>query len=79
MDIKAIKALASAHSSAELEKMATQFEESGIVPEPSTKSPEEYLSDLLQACEVKRLVESGQLLSDAIREFSKRVRGSINT
>jgi hypothetical protein len=78
MDIKEIKRLAQEKSAAELEQLATAFEESGELPVGVDKDPEEYLSALLQACEVRKLVDGGLSLGDAVREFSKRVRSSIS-
>ncbi len=78
MDIKEIKRLAQEKSAAELEKLAVAFEESGELPAGVDTEPEVYLSALLQACEVRKLVDGGLSLGDAVREFSKRVRSSIS-
>ncbi len=78
MDIKEIKRLAQEKSAVELEQLATAFEESGELPVGVDKDPEDYLSALLQACEVRKLVDGGSSLGDAVREFSKRVRSSIS-
>ena len=79
MDIKAIKMLAQEKTAEELQALADEFENSGILPKNIQKDPAEYLSDLLQALEVRLLVDSGLSLGDAVREFSKRVRQSMNT
>ncbi len=78
MDIKEIKRLAQEKSATELEKLAVAFEESGELPTGVNQDPEHYLSALLQACEVRKLVDGGLSLGDAVREFSKRVRSSIS-
>jgi hypothetical protein len=78
VDIKAIKRLAQEKSAQELGLMADEFENSGNLPPGIEKEPEEYLSDLLQAMEVRLLIDSGLTLADAVREFSKRVRSSVN-
>jgi hypothetical protein len=78
MDIREIKKLAQAHSAADLERLATEFEESGVMPADCSKEPEAHLSDLLQALEVRKIMDQGAQLNDAVRTFSARVRKSIS-
>ncbi len=78
MDIKSIKALATQHTAAELDGMAEAVESSGSTPPDVSKDPGEYLSDLLQAKEVRVLVDEGTPLNEAVRAFSKRVRGTFD-
>lgn len=78
MDIKEIKRLAQTHSVAELESMASTIEDTGLPPEGSTKEAGECLSDVLQALEVRRLMEQGSPLVEAVRHFSARVRQTLS-
>lgn len=77
MDIKAIKELAQKHTSQELMAFADMLENTGKVPCSEKADASEIMSDLLQAAEVRGLVDGGMSLQDAVRDFSKRVRGTI--
>lgn len=78
MDIKSIKQLAEKYSSLELQKMAEEFEVTGNAPVTTQSDPGDQLSDYLQACEVKQLMEKNSWdLQQALREFSKRVRNVL--
>jgi hypothetical protein len=78
MDIKEIKRLAQEHTAAELEHQAQAIEETGEAPKGSSKDAEGALSDVLQALEVRKLLDQGLPLGDAVRQFSSRVRQSIS-
>lgn len=78
MDIKAIKELAQKHTLAELMAFADELESKGVVACSQKSDCNEIMSDLLQAAEVRGLVDGGMSLQDAVREFSKRVRGTIS-
>ena len=77
MDIAAIKQLAQKYSTKELHQMANQLEESGESVLQTDKNPGEEMNDLLQAAEVKKLMEDGETLQTALRSFSKRVRSIL--
>lgn len=77
MDIKAIRSLIERYTVNELESCVTQLEEKGGCDCSEKTDPELIMSDLLQAMEVRSLVDSGLGIQDAIREFSKRVRGVL--
>lgn len=77
MDIKAIKELAQKYTSTELFAFADVLESRGKVSCSEKSDVNEIMSDLLQAAEVRALVDSGLILQDAVREFSKRVRGTL--
>lgn len=77
MDIKEIKRLAQDLTSAELEDLARRIEETGQCPEGTTKDPGELLSNVLQALEVRQLIDQGTPLADAVRAFSARVRQTL--
>ncbi|MBX9703070.1 MAG: hypothetical protein K2X39_02845 [Silvanigrellaceae bacterium] len=81
MDIKTIKELAQKYSTEQLDTFALELEKKGThsCSELQHKSDANALmSDFLQAMEVKNLMESGMSLNDALREFSKRVRGVLS-
>ena len=78
MDIKAIKSLAEKHSQQELENFAKDLEEKGLVQVKTQDDLGDQLSDYLQAMEVKKLMDQGMALNEAVREFSKRVRGVLS-
>jgi hypothetical protein len=79
MDIKKIKELAQNHSSEELNKFADQFEQTGVAPVVTSEDPGDQMSDYLQAAEVRAYMETNQCdINQAVREFSKRVRGVLS-
>jgi hypothetical protein len=81
MDIKVIKELASKYSTQELFQFADELENTGktTCPECLEKTDlNALMSDFLQAAEVRNLTDSGMPLNEAVREFSKRVRGVLS-
>ncbi len=76
MDLKAIKELAQKFSVTELKVFADELENTGECKTWAKDDPSEALSDLLQAAEVRNMMDNtGITLQEAVREFSKRVRG----
>lgn len=78
MILAVVKDLANKYSREELDNAATAFE----TDRTNTLSVEgkdegEILSNLLVASFVKKRMEKGILIQDAIREYSQRVRGMI--
>jgi len=81
VDIKIIKELANKYSVEQLNGFANELEntEKTSCPECLNKTDlGEIMSDFLQAIEVKELIASGLPLNEAVREFSKRVRGVLS-
>ena len=74
MDLKAIKELAQKHTVDELAKFADELENSGKTSCSAKEDAGEAMSDVLQAMEVRGMIDSGMTLQEAVREFSKRVR-----
>lgn len=74
MDIKSMKDLASQYTADQLEQFAKDLEEKGECPLKTKEDLGDLLSDLLQAREVRLLMDQGLSLNEAVREFSKRVR-----
>ena len=80
MDIKIIKILAEKYSEDELLKYADELENTGKTSCPERENEADLsavMSDFLQAAEVKKLINNGMSMTDAVREFSKRVRGVL--
>jgi len=78
MDAKNIKELASNHSFEELQKFADTFESTGIAPVKTSEDPGDQMSDYLMAAEVRFFMDENKLtVQEALREFSKRVRGVL--
>jgi len=77
MDIKSIKELAQKYSQEELLNFADEFETTGVPPVKTQDDPGDQMSDYLVAAEIRELVDKGMNLSEATREFSKRVRGVL--
>jgi len=77
MDVKAVKDLAQKYSKDELFKFADEFEASGIAPVKTNEDPGDQMSDYLQAAELRALMDDGLNVTDALREFSKRIRGIL--
>lgn len=78
MDIAAIKELAQKYTQKELLAYADELEQFGSCKVTTKTDPDAVMSDLLQAAEVRGLVDNGMSLQEAVREFSKRVRGVIS-
>jgi hypothetical protein len=74
MDIRALKELAQAFTVPELDACVLELENTGKCRCTAKTDTHEAMSDLLQALEVRSLVDGGMSLQDAVREFSKRVR-----
>jgi hypothetical protein len=77
MDIKSIKDLAQKYTVDELNKFADEFENSGVPPIKTQDDPGEQMSDYLMGAELRELLDGGMALNEAVREFSKRVRGVL--
>lgn len=77
MDIKSIKELAQKYTSDELVKFADDFEATGVAPVKTQEDAGEQMSDYLMAAELKSYLDQGLPLNEAVREFSKRVRGVL--
>ena len=77
MDIKSIKDLAEKYRVEELNKFADEFETSGVAPVQTQDDPGDQMSDYLQAAELRSYIDQGLSINEAVREFSKRVRGVL--
>lgn len=78
MDIKAIKDLAGRFTMEELNRFADEFEQTGNCNVRTSDDPGAQMSDYLMAAEVRLLMDDEKLpLQEAVREFSKRVRGVL--
>lgn len=77
MDIKSIKELAQKYSVDELNKFADEFESTGVAPLKTQEDAGEQMSDYLMGAELRSLLDKGLPLNEAVREFSKRVRGVL--
>lgn len=78
MDIKSIKTLAEKHSVDELNKFADELESSGVAPVKTQDDLGDQMSDYLQAAELRAYLDQGMSMPEAVREFSKRVRGVLS-
>lgn len=77
MDVKSIKDLAEKYTFDELTKFAEDFESTGIAPIKTQEDAGEQMSDYLMAAELRFLIDKGMSTNEAVREFSKRVRGVL--
>ena len=77
MDIKSVKELAQKYTSDELNKFADDFESTGTAPVKTQDDAGEQMSDYLMAAEMRVYLDQGMSINDAVREFSKRVRGVL--
>jgi hypothetical protein len=77
MDIKSIKDLAQNYTTEELIKFADQFENTGIAPVKTKEDAGDQMSDYLMSAELRLLLDNGMNINEAVREFSKRVRGVL--
>ena len=77
MDVKSVKELAQKYTVEELYKFADEFEANGIAPVKTQDDAGEQMSDYLMAAEMRTLLDKGLSINDALREFSKRVRGVL--
>lgn len=78
MDIKSIKELAQKYSVDELNKFADEFENTGEAPIKTQEDPGAQMSDYLMGAELRTLLDQGMPLNEAVREFSKRIRGVLS-
>lgn len=78
MDAKIMKDLAQKYSFDELNKFADEFENTGVAPVKTSEDAGDQMSDYLMAAELRFLMdEKGLNVNEALREFSKRVRGVL--
>ena len=77
MDVKSVKELAQKYTVDELNQFADEFESTGSAPVKTQEDAGEQMSDYLMAAEMRTYLDKGMSLSDALREFSKRVRGVL--
>ena len=77
MDIKSVKELAQKYTADELNQFADDFESTGTAPVKTQDDAGEQMSDYLMAAEMRIYLDKGMSLNDAVREFSKRVRGVL--
>lgn len=78
MNAKNMKDLAGQYSFDELNKFADEFENTGVAPVKTSEEAGDQMSDYLMAAELRFLMdEKGLNVNDALREFSKRVRGVL--
>lgn len=78
MDVKIVKELAQKYTATELNSFADQFEATGIAPVKTQEDPGEQMSDYLQAAELRTYLDQGLSINEALREFSKRIRGVLS-
>jgi hypothetical protein len=78
MDIKSIKELAQKYSAEELNKFADEFEATGKAPIKTQEDPGAQMSDYLMGAELRTLLDKGMPVNEAVREFSKRIRGVLS-
>ncbi len=77
MDLKSIKQLAESYTVGELTKFADDFENTGVAPVKTQDDPGDQMSDYLMGAELRTLIDKGLSMPEAVREFSKRVRGVL--
>ena len=77
MDVKSVKELAQKYSVDELNTFADEFESTGTAPVKTQDDAGEQMSDYLMAAELRAYIDQGMPVNDALREFSKRVRGVL--
>jgi hypothetical protein len=78
MDIKSIKDLAQKYTAEELNKFADEFESTGTPPLKTQEDPGAQMSDYLMGAELRCLLDKGIPMNEAVREFSKRIRGVLS-
>lgn len=78
MNAKNMKELAGKYTFDELNKFADEFENTGVAPVKTSEEAGDQMSDYLMAAELRFLMdEQGLDVNNALREFSKRVRGVL--
>ena len=79
MDVKNMKELAAKYTFDELQTFVNQFEHTGIAPIKTSEDAGDQMSDYLMAAEIRFLMDEKKIpLNEALREFSKRVRGVLS-
>lgn len=78
MDVKSVKELAQKYTVDELNKFADEFEATGVAPVKTQEDAGEQMSDYLQAAELRAYLDKGMNINEALREFSKRIRGVLS-
>lgn len=78
MDLKAIKDLAQQYTQEQLNHFASELETTGKCGCSEKSDSGEIMSDLLQALEVRKAMDNGQSLQEAVRDFSRRVRAVLS-
>lgn len=78
MDLKSIKNLAETYTVEELNKFADELENTGVAPLKTQDDLGDQMSDYLQAAELRIYLDQGLKMPEAVREFSKRVRGVLS-
>jgi hypothetical protein len=77
MDVKFLKMLAEKYQVHELEGFADEFERTGVAPVKTQEDAGDQMSDYLQAAILRSYMDQGFTMTNALREFSKRVRGVL--
>lgn len=77
MDAKNIKDLAQKYTFDELNGFADTFDHTGVAPVKTQEDAGAQMSDYLMAAELRFLMDKGMNVNEALREFSKRVRGVL--
>ncbi len=78
MDVKNMKTLAEKYSFDELQKFADEFEQTGVAPVKTSEDAGDQMSDYLMAAEIRFVMDKeNKTLQEALRDFSKRVRGVL--
>ena len=78
MDVKNMKMLAEKYTFDELQKLADDFENTGVAPVKTSEDPGDQMSDYLMAAEIRFVMDKeNKTLQEALRDFSKRVRGVL--
>jgi hypothetical protein len=78
MDVKNMKMLAENYSFDELQKFADDFESTGVAPVKTSDDAGDQMSDYLMAAEIRFVMDKeNKTLQEALRDFSKRVRGVL--
>lgn len=78
MDLKAMRELAQKYSVDELNAYVNELETNGRCECSEKQDPCEVMNDLLQAMEVRKSMDAGLSVQEAVREFSKRVRSVLS-
>lgn len=79
MNAKNMKELAGNYTFEELNKFADEFENTGVAPVKTSEDAGDQMSDYLMAAELRSLMDDkGLNVNEALREFSKRVRGVLS-